>query len=144
VLLVVVLVGLLVGNLWSLQDLRKRIAAQPSAPPPQKAQPEETEPGRDRFLAALENLVDPGGTSGADQAALLSRYKSLVQAHKDLRVRDDDVRAQRTVAAISILAQRSPQRIEETVRRGLTGKGFSDHVIKAACDHVREQFATMP
>jgi hypothetical protein len=154
VLLAVLLTGLLVGNLWSLQDLRKRIAALPApspapistelareGPPRNTAQQEEAGASRDRFLAALQTLIDQGGTVQADPAALLARYLRLVKAHKDLRVHDDDVRAKRTVALISILAQRSPERIEDTVRRALSGKGFSEHVIKAACDHVHEQFA---
>jgi hypothetical protein len=152
--LVAALTGLLIGNLWSLQDLRKRmeaLAAQPAAAPAgaepsrekasaDKGRAADDGAGRDRFLAALGALIDRGGAAPADQAALLARYERLVQAHKDLRVPDADVRAKRTVAAISVLAERTPERVEETVRRALSDKGFSDRLIKAACDHVHEQF----
>jgi hypothetical protein len=44
------------------------------------------------------------------------------------------------VGAISVLADRNADHIEEMVRKALNNKGFSDKVIRAACDHVREQF----
>ncbi len=44
-----------------------------------------------------------------------------------------------TVAVVSVLAERRADRIEEQVRKALTDKGFSDRLIQAACEHVREQ-----
>jgi hypothetical protein len=42
---------------------------------------------------------------------------------------------------VAVLAGRGADRVEATVRKALSGKGFSDKVVSAACDHVREQFA---
>jgi hypothetical protein len=54
-------------------------------------------------------------------------------------LRPDNERGKLAVAAAAVLAGRSAERIEESVRRALSGKGFSDRLIQAACDHVREQ-----
>jgi hypothetical protein len=155
-MLVLAVVALLAGNLWSLQDLRKRI--QPSPPTGSGTSavvtpsPETTAGGksdsrdeiaiRDRFVDALRSVLDQDGAhmGQADQAALVARYERLVKTHTDLRVRDDDTRAKCTIAALSVLGERSADRIEDTVRRALSDKGFSDRLIKAACDHVHEQF----
>jgi hypothetical protein len=153
IFLVAALAGLLVGNLWSLQDLRKRLenlAAQPAKSPPSeqvpagrdKGQAQDNESGRDRFVTALKEVIDQGGTREwqGERAALLARYDRLTRNHKDLRVREDDVQAKLAVAAISVLAERSADHIEHTVRKALADKGFSERLIKAACDHVHEQF----
>jgi hypothetical protein len=60
-----------------------------------------------------------------------------------LRVRDS-IPDKLTVADISMLAERSTDRIEEEVRKALSNKGFSDRLIKAACEHVHEQFTKSP
>jgi hypothetical protein len=153
--LVVVLAALLIGNLWSLQDLRKRLTvAAPSMPSTGSAvpapetsssarpKPADDVAGRERLLKALRDVLNEGGSREwhMNRQALLKRYDEVVKVHKDLRVPDDDDQAKLTVAAISILAERSADRIEEMVVKALTGKGFSDHVIKAAREHVHEQF----
>jgi hypothetical protein len=101
------------------------------------------EEARDRFAAALGELLEQGAGREArdEQAALLARYERLARTHKDLRLRDDDVKGKLAVALASVLADRSADRIEDSVRRALAGKGFSDRLIKAACDFVHEQFA---
>jgi hypothetical protein len=55
-------------------------------------------------------------------------------------VRADNDAGKLAVAATAVLAARSADRIEESVRRALAGKGFSDRLIQAACEHVREEF----
>jgi hypothetical protein len=153
--LVVVLAALLIGNLWSLQDLRKRLTvAAPSVPstgatvpapetsPQARSRAAEDVAGRERLLKALRDILKEGGGREwqMNRQALLKRYDEVVKVHKDLRVPDDDDQAKLTVAAISILAERSADRIEEMVVKALSGKGFSDHVIKAAREHIHEQF----
>jgi hypothetical protein len=151
--LVVALAGLLVGNLWSLQDLRKRMeaswvrterAAGETATPAQGDKKSGSdEAGRDRFVEGLKGLIDPGGPEWrGGREVLLSRYQDLVRTHRDLRVRDSDEEAKLSVAAISLLSKRSANYIENEVRQALAGKGFSDLLIDAACQHVRKQFST--
>ncbi|HTU18239.1 MAG TPA: hypothetical protein VMG10_09300 [Gemmataceae bacterium] len=146
-----ILIGLLIANLWSTLSLHRALpvpAAIPSdntaAPPPQSQQTLlSANAERDRFLAALhELLIEHGGNSEweADKGRLLARYEHLTRAHKDLRLRDGSERDRITVAAISIVAERSAERIENEVRKALSNKGFSDRLIQAACEHVHEQF----
>jgi hypothetical protein len=144
------LVGLLIANLWSTLSLHRVLAAMPVpaettfAPlPPSKPAMLNAETERDRFLAALrELLVEQGGSREWDteKGRLLARYERLAQTHKDLRLRDGGERDRITIAAISILAERSSDRIEDEIRKALSNKGFSERLIQAACEHVHEQF----
>lgn len=150
VALSLILIGLLIGNLWSTLSLHRALsvpAAIPSqntsAPPPSK----QTMPGagaeHDRLIAALhELLIEQGGNREweAEKGRLLARYERLVRTHKDLRLRDGSERDRITIAAISVLAERNAERIEDEVRKALSNKGFSDRIIQAACEHVHEQF----
>jgi hypothetical protein len=149
-LLILVLGGLLAANLWSLLDLRQRLAAapapggeRPAAPLPQTGPLPSADPGaRDRFAAATyELLVEQGGRREWEEAkgALLARYERLVHDRKELRLADDDEKGKMLVAAVSILAGRSADRVEGMVRQALE-KGFSKRLIDAACEQIREQF----
>jgi hypothetical protein len=152
-LLLLFLVGLLAANLWALYGMQRQLAALPAQAPGNPTLDTTAtralslagggDESRDRFVAALKAVLDQGGGHEwqGEQAALLARYDRLVRSRKDLRLRDDDVQGKLAVAAVSVLAERSADRIEETVRKALAGKGFSDRVIKAACDHVHEQFS---
>jgi hypothetical protein len=153
-----ILAGLLIANLWSTLSLHRAMSALPapapvaaehkdSPPSPSKQTTPSADAGRDRFVAALhEMLIEQGGNREwqAEKERLLARYERLARTHKDLRVGDGSERDRLTIAAISILAERSADRIEEEVRKALSNKGFSDRVIQAACAHVREQFAANP
>jgi hypothetical protein len=151
-LLLLLLAGLLGANLWEMIGVQRQLAAvareaasRPAAdtpPQPAPAPVAASDESRDRFAAALKGLLDQGGGREwqGEQAALLARYERLARTHKDLRLRDDDVKGKVAVAAVSVLAERSADRIEETVRKALSDKGFSERVIKAACDLVHEQF----
>jgi hypothetical protein len=149
--LLLLLTGLLVANLWALHGIQRQLAALPSqvtsAPTPTEPAPplavKGSDDGRERFVAALRDMLnDAGGRDwSAEQAALLARYERLAHTHKDLRLPDSDVQGKLTVAAVSVLAGRSAERIEDSVRKALAGKGFSDKLIKAACDHVHEQLS---
>jgi hypothetical protein len=149
-----ILIGLLIANLWSTLALQRTLSAlpaaaaipseNPSAPPRSSKQTmPDADAERDRFIAALHKLlIERGGNREweADKSRLLARYERLVQTHKDLRLRDGSERDRITIAAISILAERSAERIEDEVRKALSNKGFSDRLIQAACEHVHEQF----
>jgi hypothetical protein len=152
--LLLLMLGLLAGNLWYMSRIHEAVT---SAPAPATSAPDHT-PGlrakankpilptedRDRFARALyQVLVEKGGEREwrEDRAALLERYEQLVRQHPDLAVAHDNEKGKRAVAACSLLARRSADQIEESIRRSLTGKGFSDRLIKAACEHVREQLA---
>ncbi len=153
VFLLLSLLGLLSANLWSTLSLHHRlttpapashIGAVPSASPKSKAPMPADDASRDRFVAALHKmLIEQGGNRSwdADKSRLLARYERLIRTHGDLRLRDDNIEGQLTVAAISVLSERSGERIEDDVRKALSNKGFSDRLIKAACEHVHEQFA---
>jgi hypothetical protein len=153
VILSLLLFGLLSANLWSLLTLHRSLSAIPApvtsgsenAPVPPKNKPpiRIVDVGRERFVAALHQLlIEQEGGRGWDseKSRLLARYERLIRTHKDLQVRDDDIQGKMTVAAISVLGERSGKHIEDEVRKALSNKGFSDRVIKAACEHVHEQF----
>ncbi|HEV3235552.1 MAG TPA: hypothetical protein VGZ25_01095, partial [Gemmataceae bacterium] len=75
---------------------------------------------------------------------LVQRYERVARTHPTLRLKEGSSRGKAMVGAVSVLASRNPDRLEEVVRQALVNRGFSDKVIKAACDHVREQFAGEP
>jgi hypothetical protein len=147
------LMGLLAANLWSTLALHRALAALPSSAATvreNRAIPSAPSAGangaaeRDRFVAALRQLLLEHGDRrqwDADKNRLLSRYERLLRTHKDLRVRDDRDTDRLTVAILDVLAERNPERIEAEVRQALSNKGFSERVVQAACEHVREQFA---
>jgi hypothetical protein len=153
--LLLLLLALLAANLWSTLALHRVLSATPAP----TASTEENPPvplttskrpvqadaaGRDRFVAALyELLIERGGGREweTEKARLLARYERLVRTNRDLRVREGSERDKITVAAISILAERSADRIVEEVRKALkSDKGFSDLLIQAACERIREHF----
>lgn len=155
------LIGLLAENLWSLRSIQYWVAvidrrpgvaipaAEREAPPPSTPGSSQEGKGGDasrvRFVAALHQLLadsEGGREWDAAQSRLLARYQLLVRTRKELRVAEDDSRGKSTVAAISVLAGRSADRVEELVRKALTNKGFSDRLIDAACEHVRVQLRT--
>jgi hypothetical protein len=152
--LLLLIIGLLGANLWSLLSLRHSLSglslpehSQSENPPPLSAQTKKLtsgeEMGKDRFLAAMhELLIERGGDREwkAEKNRLLARYERLVRTHKELRVLDDSEQDKLTVAAISVLAERSADRIEDEVRKALGKQVFSDRLIKAVCDHVHEHF----
>jgi hypothetical protein len=157
VCLTLLLMGLLAANLWSTLVLHRTLSAMPapaavpgensSSPAPNQYTVPNADAQRDRFVAALhELLIEHGGNRewDADKDRLLARYERLLRTHKDLRVRDGSDRDRITVAAISVLAQRSADRIADEVRKALSNKGFSDRLIQAAAAHVHDQFAADP
>ncbi|HTU20769.1 MAG TPA: hypothetical protein VMG10_22100 [Gemmataceae bacterium] len=152
--LLLLLVGLLAANVWFMLSLRRALPANTplspavsehsSAPSSQRKPPTPSAEARhDRFVASLhELLMEHGGVREweAEKGRLLARYERLVRTHPDLRLRDGNEQDRIMLAAISVLSERSADRIEDEVRKALSNKGFSDRLIKAACEHVHEQF----
>jgi len=75
---------------------------------------------------------------------LVHRYERVLRTHPTLRLKEGNARGKAAVGAVSVLAGRNPDRLEEVVRQALFNRGFSDKLIKAACEHVHEQFAAEP
>ena len=156
--LLMLLIGLLAANVWFMLSLqralpanatRSQTAGEHTSPLTSKKQnpTPSAETSRDRFVAALhELLIEHGGNREweTDKDRLLARYERLVREHPELRVGDGSEQDRMTVAVLSVLAERSAVRIEDEVRKALSNKGFSDRVIKAACEHVHEQFSNKP
>ncbi len=153
--LVILLLGLLAGNLWSTVILHQRLTSvtvpvhasssalpERTAPAPPTSTPDDS---RDRFAAALADLLaERAGRSewAGREGEMVTRYEQLVRGHKDLQLAESNTRGKVAVAAVSVLAERSADRVEGLVRRALANKGFSDKLIQAACEHVREQILT--
>jgi hypothetical protein len=128
------------------QEARHREApAEPpvhSAPSPAAASATEA---RERFARALYAVLqERGGRQDLTQnrVELIAQYERLVREHKDLRLDDADADGQVAVGAVSVLAQRSGDRVEELVRKALTGKGFDAHLVKVACELVHDQLTS--
>jgi hypothetical protein len=147
--LFLLLLGLLGANLWSTLEMHRRLPAASSAPPPTVREPAPNTPApaptddtRARFTEALYDLLmEQGGRREWDgvQDHLLNRYKQLAREHKNLRLPDDDVKGKVAVAAVSVLSERTGDRVEKLVRKALAGKGFDERLINAACEMIQEQ-----
>lgn len=145
-LLLLFLIVLAAANLWTLLSLRGRMAALPT-PAPEGPTPRERLPAtatgeeaRERFAQALHALlVKQGAIHEWTQPQLEVHYRRAVQEHKDLRVHDTNAEGKRGVGAVSMLSQRSADRVEELVRKALSNKGFDPRLVKTACELVHEQ-----
>jgi hypothetical protein len=149
--LFLLLAGLLGANLWSTVEMHRRLTAAAAPAPPVREQapsrPENPAPApaddtRQRFVDALyELLMEQSGRREWDgvQAQLVSRYERLVRERKDLRLADSDVKGKVAVAVVSVLSERSGDRVEKLVRKALAGKGFDERLINAACEMIQEQ-----
>jgi hypothetical protein len=145
-----VFTGLLVANLWYMIRVHQLVSAAPNVEPPQRVEAPSTSPphpakdaSRERFARALyEVLVEKGAQRELQQekAVQLERYDGLVRRHPDLQLDAKNEPGKLAVAATAVLAGRGAASIEESVRKALSGKGFSDRLINAACEHVSEQF----
>jgi hypothetical protein len=93
-------------------------------------------------VAALYQLLrEKGGKQELtdERARLLERYEELAATNKDLRVRADNTEGKLAVAAVSVLAGRTADRVEASVRRGLAGGGYDPLLVDLVCRRVREQ-----
>jgi hypothetical protein len=157
VLMLLVLAALTGMNLWATFALSRQVAARrserepvtPTEPARSHVQPTPAgaasgSEARERFAQALyELLQEHGGRRELTEARteLLAQYERLVRDHKDLRLDDGDMDGKVAVAAVNVLAERSGERVEDLVKRALTGKGFDPHLVKVAGDLVHEQLS---
>ncbi len=153
---VLILLGLLTGNLWSTVLLHQRFAVplgtgHPAAQPEPLREPGASAAGsiargndsRERFAAALAKLLrDRGALREGDtnRARLLARYDRVAREREGLRLNNDDTDGKLAVAQLSVLADRNTEHITEVMRKALEKKGFDDRLVKLACDLVRDQF----
>jgi hypothetical protein len=144
--LAALLAAVAVGEVYSTIMLHHRLGELASAAP--KAAMDETarstpskEDGRERFAAALHDLLKEQGVKDWDETRLLARYERAAAIHKELRLESGNREGKKAVGAVSLLAERSGARIDVLVRQALVGKGFSDKVIEAAVAEVRETLA---
>jgi hypothetical protein len=150
--LATVIIGLLGANLWYTHRLRDtvatlRTATEPKEEPTTKkpfVAPRETDERRERFARALHRtLIERGERPGkADRETLLDRYEQLLRRNPDLALAADNEEGKLAVAHLATLAGRGDERIDRTIRQALEGKGFSDKLIQAAREHIREQLAS--
>ncbi|HXG11197.1 MAG TPA: hypothetical protein VNK04_15670 [Gemmataceae bacterium] len=153
-LFVILLLGANLGAmLWVVSALKDRPIAGadgPPATPPAGLLPRDSPPkveataddSRERFAEALYALlIDQGGRRewGQTEAQLLAHYEQAAQKNKDLRLKDGNTRGKLAVGAARVLAQRSADRIEEMVRKALSGKGFDPKLVDLACEFVHRQ-----
>jgi hypothetical protein len=131
-----------VGGLFDSAQAAKsegKVEQVPSGPKPEEV--------RTEFAEALFDVISEQGQRRQwteMEPRLAQRYDRVVRTHPTLRLKEGSTRGKAAVGAVSVLASRNPDRLEEVVRQALVNRGFSDKVIKAACDHVREQFAGEP
>jgi hypothetical protein len=146
---------LLGGNLFAVQMILQRMPAEglvDRAPPPDMVSPEEAadraakaaDLARTQFAEALYDVFLEQGAQEWKRSdrTLLTRYEPLARSRPALRIPASSPKGRAAVGACGVLAGRSSDGMEETVRKALTGRGFSDKLIDAACDQVRERLAT--
>jgi hypothetical protein len=153
-----VLVSLLAANLWSTLRLHHDLAASNVGAPPTVAvdvlrdtRPAPATPAavngnesRERFAAALAKLLRDRGAmreGDANRTRMLARYDRLARERENLRLGDADADGKVAVALVSVLADRSADRVEEVMQKALAKRGFDDRLVKLACEYVREQLA---
>jgi hypothetical protein len=159
VAVLLLLLGVLTAwNLWATLSLSRQVAALGQGPRQKEGHAEATPAGvptpggvsggndaRERFARALYALLQERGARqdlAQNRAELLAQYERLVHEHKDLRLDESDTDGQVAVAAVSMLSQRSGDRVEDLVRKALTGKGFDPHLVKVACELVHDQLSS--
>jgi hypothetical protein len=155
-LLLLLLPALTAWNVWETRSLKQQLAAVSQEAHPRQVPPEPTPAGsavapaaaapgteaRERFARALYAMLqERGGRQDLAQnrTELLAQYERLLREHKDLRLDESDTDGKLAVAAVNVLAQRSPDRVEDLVRKALTGQGFDARLVKLACELVHEQ-----
>src|SRR5262249_21744520 len=98
---------------------------------------------RDEFIQALSRLLlSEGGPAELKriEPQFRERYKAL--AARDRHLRQDKPEAQGLVGVVSVLAQRSADRIGELIRQTFANnKGCDADLIELICKRVRERLA---
>ncbi|MCI0463028.1 MAG: hypothetical protein L0Z62_39275, partial [Gemmataceae bacterium] len=96
----------------------------------------------ERFTRALYDLLlEQGGAREWRQrrSQLLAQYERAVGRHTDLRLRESNQQGRMAVGAISVLSQRSADRVEELVKKALANKGYDARLVQLVAQQVHEQ-----
>jgi hypothetical protein len=97
---------------------------------------------RQAFAGALHLLLtEHGGQPEWDtiREQLLARYDRAARENKDLRLPETDVKGRTAVGYVLLLNERSARRIEDTIKKALSNRGFDAELVNVACQRVREQ-----
>jgi hypothetical protein len=148
----VVFLLLLGANLWAFLALSSRLTAlEKTAASPKPLQegkgpsssPEPGTKGRDEFIQALSRLLlSEGGSEELKKIEPQLRKRYEVLAVRDKHLRQDKPEAQLLVGAVSVLAERTGDRVEGLIRDVFaSNKGYDAAVINLICERVRERLA---
>jgi hypothetical protein len=151
-LLAALVVALLAANLWATLSLRHRVAlaGHPASAgdasmrvrePPAPVSTVADEDFPERFTKALYDLLQEQAGSrewGQTQNQLLVQYERVAAQHRELRLRDTNIKGKMALGAVGVLAQRSADRVEELVKKALSNKGYDPKLIQLAGEHVHE------
>jgi hypothetical protein len=151
-LLLVVVAGLGVANLWLTLSLSRQVAAgqtpvaaepraEPQPPVPNRTEDE----ARERFAETLyEMLADNGAVPQKQEEAFLAEYDRQARDHPELVLGAANRKGRIAVGAVGALSQRNVTRLEEIIRKGLKDKGYDPALIDAAVKKVREELTAEP
>ncbi len=146
-LTVILTVGaVLLGQIALLRAEVAALASQPAAPlsgplATGRAAPP-TDESRERLALALHEVLQdriPPGEWDQLQPHLLAAYERTVRRRPDLALKESNVKGKEALGAVMILADRSPSRVEETVRLALSDRGYDPALVKIAAERVRQQ-----
>lgn len=155
-LLAALVVALLAANLWATLSLRNRVALAGQTTsagnfvadsptlvrePPAPASTVADEGFPERFTKALYDLLqEQAGPRewGQTQNRLLAQYERVAARHRELRLRDTNIKGRMALGAVGVLAQRSADRVEDLVKQALSNKGYDPKLIQLAGEHVHE------
>ncbi|MBV9123577.1 MAG: hypothetical protein JO112_09485 [Planctomycetes bacterium] len=144
----VVLFLLLTANLWATLSLSRASHApagvapanDPSHPVPQVAQTTSRPPSEEQFVHGLDRMLHQEGAMverSPDQLAKL--YERLASQDPDLHTKSTE--GKEVVVAVQALAQRTPEKTLERIRKALEGKGYDPELVNLACRQVQKQLA---
>jgi hypothetical protein len=148
----VLLVALLFANLLELLALKRLVGAALATPAPAAPVSESSDQqlnkaaqeAREQLAEGLYDLIlDQGGKTelAQNEEQHLAQYERLARSHPALRLMDASAKGKTAIGALTALTGRTADRIEESIRKALVDRGYSDKLIQAACEQVRKQLA---
>jgi hypothetical protein len=153
--LVVLLVALMGVNLWATLSLPGRVTIVAPGPTPDThpgglppgpttapAPPSAADASRERLAEALHDLLQErmGKREWAQaETQLVARYERAIRDHPQLRVEESNQKGKLAIGAVSLLSQRSADRMEEVIRKALVNRGYDPALIDAAAERIRQQ-----
>lgn len=99
----------------------------------------ESDEKREAFARALHALLTrESGPPEWTPAQLLAQYERLALHDPNLQLNPGNTEGKRAVGTVRMLSQRSAESVQRMVRKALTNKGYSPHLIDAACKDVHD------